>query len=80
MAGNFFDWERSTSQWGSKACKVLAVLFCVGTTLASGQATGEGSSNGSGFELPITVRRVPRALARRGDVSGEVGLGNNADL
>ncbi|KAH6911516.1 aspartic peptidase domain-containing protein [Coprinopsis sp. MPI-PUGE-AT-0042] len=74
---------RSSQSWGSKASKVLAVLLCVGTALASGQAassTGEGSSNGHGFELPITVRKVPRSLAKRGDVSGDVGLGNNADL
>ncbi|EAU86301.1 hypothetical protein CC1G_08025 [Coprinopsis cinerea okayama7 len=33
-----------------------------------------------GYDLPIQVRSIPRKLSRRGEVSGSIGLGNNADL
>ncbi|TFK34791.1 aspartic peptidase domain-containing protein [Crucibulum laeve] len=33
-----------------------------------------------GLDIPIRTSKVPGGIARRGDVSGSIGLGNNADL
>ncbi|TFK27580.1 acid protease [Coprinopsis marcescibilis] len=63
---------------------VLALLvqhvFALPSAISSPDDSDAGSTGRSGYDIPIQSMKIPRRLARRGDVSGSIGLGNAADL